>query len=214
MSHLPRISPRAVLVLVLVLAVGLLGGCGFLRRRAANRPPFKKLSPPIAFEMMRDNPEMLVLDLRPPQEYNGETGHIRRARNIPVERLPYRLLEISSFRDDTFLVYCRADDCGEKGMAVLLASGFENAVLMEGGIDSWIRRGFKTVLPTSGVGAGPAPKPPADGRGAVMPVRPGKPQMETNVESPPMPEPEPISSPEPPPPGGRVAAPRQIGYNS
>jgi len=209
MSLPPRFPHRAALVLVLLLAATLLGGCGFLRRRAANRPPYKKLSPPIAFEMMRDNPEMLVLDLRPAQEYNGETGHVRRARNIPVERLPYRLLEISSFRDDTFLVYCRADDCGEKGMAVLLASGFENAVLMEGGIDAWIRGGFKTVLPTSGLGAGPAPKPEADGRGAVMPTRPGKPQMETPVESPPMPSPE-QPTPEPPP-GGLVAAPRQIG---
>lgn len=188
------------MVLVLALVLPLLGGCGLLRRRAANRPPYKKLSPAIAYEMMRDNPEMLVLDLRPLQEYNGETGHLRRAKNIPLARLPYRLLEISSFRDDTFLVYCRADDCGEQGMAVLLASGFENGVLMDGGIDDWIRGGFKTVLPATA--ASSAPKPAEDGKGAVMPTRPGKPQLEVPVE----PRPEP--APEPPPPGGRVAAPR------
>jgi len=181
---------RAVPLLILVLVPLLLGGCALVRRRAANRPPFKKLSAPIAYEMMRDNPEMLIIDLRSPQEYNGETGHVRRARNIPVERLPYRLLEISAFRDDTVLLYCRKDDCGEKGIAVLLASGFESAVLMDGGIDEWIHEGFKTVLPTAA--AGVAPKPAADGKGAVMPVRPGKPQKETTVEPPPAP---------PPPPG-------------
>jgi rhodanese-related sulfurtransferase len=193
---------QAVPLLVLVLVTLLLGGCALVRRRAANRPPYKKLSAPIAYEMMRDNPEMLVIDLRSPQEYNGETGHVRRARNIPVERLPYRLLEISAFRDDTVLLYCRQDDCGEKGIAVLLASGFENPVLMDGGIDEWIHEGFKTVLPTPM--AGVVPKPAADGRGAVMPVRPGKPQKETTMEPPP-PAPEP---PPPPPPGPRVAGPR------
>ncbi|HEX9944462.1 MAG TPA: rhodanese-like domain-containing protein [Thermoanaerobaculia bacterium] len=180
---------------LLILAL-LLGGCAHFRR-SGKRPPYRKLSPPVAFEMVRDNPEMLILDLRPPQEYNGETGHLRRARNIPLARLPFRLLEISPFRDDTLLVYCDSGDCGEKGMAILQASGFENAVLMDGGIDAWIREGFKTVLPTTAMGKAGQP---ADGKGPVMPARPGEPQKETPVEPPP-----------PPPGGAPVAAPRQIG---
>ena len=177
---------RLRILALLVLVPALLAGCAAFRR--GNRPPFKKLSPPIAYEMMRDSPDMLVLDLRPPQEYNGETGHLRRAQNIPLERLPYRLLEISPFREETVLVYCRADDCGEKGMAVLIASGFENAVLMDGGIDAWIREGFKTVLPGEIADRRP---PPADGKGPVMPKRPGEtdaaPKQEVPVEPPPRP---------------------------
>jgi rhodanese-related sulfurtransferase len=194
-----------VLSLVLLAAAPLLGGCAMYRRRMAKRPPYKTLSPPIAYELMRDSPEMLVIDLRPRREYNGETGHVRRAMNIPLERLPYRLLEISAFRDDTILVYCRADDCGEQGVAVLLASGFDSVVLMDGGIDEWIRKGFKTVLPATS--ASQAPKPEEDdGRGVVMPTRPGKPQQEMQVE-PPTDQEAPPPSPERP----RVAAPRQIG---
>ena len=175
---------------ILFLVPLLLGGCAFIRSKRQGAP-YKKLSPPIAYEMMRDNPEMLVLDLRPPQEFNGETGHVRRARNIPLERLPFRLLEISAFREDTVLVYCRNDDCGDKGVGILLSSGFENVVLMEGGIDKWIQDGFKTVLPTSIAGR---PALPADGRGPLMPTRPGKPSNEVTVE-PPQPD------PTPPPPG-------------
>ena len=38
-----------------------------------------------------------------------------------------------------------------------LASGFENVILMDGGIEEWIREGFKTVLPaTSPAGPGPS----------------------------------------------------------
>jgi rhodanese-related sulfurtransferase len=182
-------------IAALLAVVVLLGGCAYFRRRAANRPPFKKLSPPIAYEMIRDNPDMLILDLRPAAEFNGETGHIRRAKNIPVDRLPFRLLEIVPFREDTVIVYCGSPDCGERGMAVLKASGFENAILMEGGIDRWIQEGFKTVLPQSVANPSSAPGK----NGPLRPVRPGEtdPKLEVPVA--------------PPPPG--LAAPRQIGYN-
>lgn len=187
----PSVRTHSLRWAVLFLIPCLLGGCAFLRGKRP-RAPYKKLSAPIAYEMMRDNPEMLVIDLRPPQEYNGETGHVRRALNIPLERLPFRMLEISAFREDTVLVYCRADGCGEKGIGILLSSGFENVVLLDGGIDKWIQDGFKTVLPTSIAGR-QAPAAPADGRGAVMPVRPGKPSNEVTVEPPPiLPPPPPV----------------------
>jgi rhodanese-related sulfurtransferase len=136
---------RRVLALLL-LGLLLLSGCRMFRRR--ERPPFRKISPPVAFEVLRDSPDVLTLDLRSRQEFLGETGHIYRARNIPLDRLSERLLEIAPFRDDTFLVYCRGNDtCGEEGMAILVSSGFENAILIDGGIDGWIRYGFRTVLP-------------------------------------------------------------------
>ncbi|HEX3528447.1 MAG TPA: rhodanese-like domain-containing protein [Thermoanaerobaculia bacterium] len=136
---------------LLALCLLLLPGCSALKRRmaerAAHRPPYSKVSPPIAYEMMHDSPNILILDLRSPQAFNGDTGHLFRAYNIPVDRLPYRLLELSALREETFLVYCDTQVCSEEGMAVLTSSGFENAVLMDGGIDGWIRKGFRTVLP-------------------------------------------------------------------
>jgi rhodanese-related sulfurtransferase len=148
---------RCVLAL-LVLGTVLPTGCRAFRNR--ERPPFRKVSPPVAFEILRDSPDVLIRDLRTRDEFLGDTGHIYRARNIPLERLPDRMLEIAPFRDDTFLVYCReGDTCGEEGMAILISSGFENPILIEGGIDGWIRYGFRTVLPatpeeTDGTGAG------------------------------------------------------------
>lgn len=153
---------RRVLALLL-LGLLLLTGCRSFRNR--ERPPFRKIKPPVAFEVLRDSPDVLVLDLRSRQEFLGDTGHIFRARNIPLERLSERLLEIAPFRDDTFLVYCRGNDtCGEEGMAILVSSGFENAMLIDGGIDGWIRFGFRTVLPEDAAGQGAAggglPPPP------------------------------------------------------
>jgi rhodanese-related sulfurtransferase len=154
----------ALLLLSLVLSFVLLPGCRAFRNR--ERPPFRKITPPVAFEVLRDNPEILILDLRTREEFLSDTGHIYSARNIPLERLPDRMLEIAPFRDDTFLVYCREDDsCGEEGMAILISSGFDNAILIDGGIDGWIRYGFRTVLPA-------APEE-TDGTGGSLPPPPG-----------------------------------------
>lgn len=152
MRRLSPLVPRpgrrlGALALPAVLAIVLLLGACRPFWRQGERPPFRKVRPAVAYEIARDSPDILILDLRQPDEFQGDTGHIAGARNIPLERLPYRLLQISSYREETFLVYCRGDDsCGEEGMAVLIASGFEDAILVDGGIDEWIREGFKTVL--------------------------------------------------------------------
>lgn len=144
--HRARIGPLALAALLVATAVAA-QGCATLKRRAAERPPYRKVSPPIAYEMLRDTPSMLILDLRPAPAFHGDTGHIYRAYNIPADRLPYQMLEISSFREETFLVYCDTAECAEKGMGVLVSSGYENAILIEGGIEGWIAKGFRTVLP-------------------------------------------------------------------
>lgn len=208
-----RARRRAVLLLIPALVCG---GCSRYRQwRARPRPPYHKLTPPVAYEMMRDSPGMLVLDLRTPQQFNGRSGHIRQARNIPLARLPYRILEIITFREDTILIYCEANECADKATSILAASGFESIVLMDGGIDQWIRKGFKTVLPANIAGQA------EEDREHLMPVRPGEkkndPTREVPVKPPPpppAPSPPPPSPPppSPPPPGlSGVAAPRQIG---
>ncbi|HET9210659.1 MAG TPA: rhodanese-like domain-containing protein [Thermoanaerobaculia bacterium] len=199
-------SPRrAALLLLLIL---LCGGCSLFHRRRGPRPLYKKLSPPVAYEMMRDSPQMLVIDLRPPQQFDGPTGHVREAKNVPVSRLPYRLLEVLPFREDTVFIYCDTDECTEQGAKILRESGFESIVGMAGGINQWIRDGFKTVLPARiAERRGEVEKP-----AVVMPEKPGEKKNDPNREvpvKPPVPPPAPPdASPPPPPPG--VAAPRQI----
>jgi rhodanese-related sulfurtransferase len=189
-ASLGRALRWAAPILILCL---LLGGCNLFRRHKPAQP-YKKLSPPVAYEIMRDSSEILVLDLRRPEEYNGETGHIRRARNLPLAKLPFRLLEIASYRDGTVLVYCHeSTDCAVQGTKLLLASGFESVILMDGGIEQWIRGGFKTVLPANLAGKRDPDEEP------LMPARPEKKksseQLEVPVTPPPMPPPP--SSPPP-----------------
>ncbi len=209
-----RAQRWAALFVILALAFG---GCArFHKWRTKPRPLYRKLSPPVAYEMMRDSPNVLVLDLRSPQQFNGQTGHIRQAKNIPLARLPYRLLEIVTFREETVLIYCETNECAEKGTSVLAASGFENVVLIDGGIEKWIREGFKTVLPANIAGRRGVSE---EDDSHTMPERPGEakndPRREVPVKPPQLPPESPAPSSPPadprPPLPLPVAAPRQIG---
>lgn len=185
---------------VLGLALGT-AGCRTVKtwnaKRVASRPLFRIVRPTIAYEIMRDNPDILIVDLRSRAEFNDDHGHLRNASNVPFNNLKRRLRELAAFREETFLVYCRAEgSCAEQGMKILSENGFSDAILIEGGIDAWLNSGMKTYLPVSAVGRvnlGLAPE-----------IEPVKPVRELPVLEPDKPEvtPEPPPPPVPPPPVG------------
>src|SRR5439155_2375623 len=60
----PGMSTRRTFLFL--LSALLCAGCSLFRPKPGPRPLYKKLSPSISYEMMRDSPQMLVIDLRPP----------------------------------------------------------------------------------------------------------------------------------------------------
>lgn len=136
-----RLSAGMLAVLALAAA-----GCTLFRGRTPEEAvAFSRVRPPVAFEMMRDNPGMPVLDLRTRYEFTGPAGHVRGAHNVPIDELPERLDDLRPLKDRTFLLYCGHDECGVEGLEILLRAGFEEAVLMDGGLDAWVMGGFGTV---------------------------------------------------------------------
>lgn len=147
-----------------VVALGL-GAAGCRSTQSdPNRPGFR-VRPGVAFEMAADAPGMPILDLRRPDEFDGPQGHLQRAYNLPLEELPRRLPEFRWLRERTFLIYCRGrvetgegeagptgeagegpGECGETAIRFFLAQGFNDAVLLEGGIEAWLEDGFATVV--------------------------------------------------------------------
>jgi rhodanese-related sulfurtransferase len=142
-----RIAVRLVALVIALGVITLAGACRSAGSKKAEDGPaaFDMVRPPIAFELLRDNPYLPVLDLRSRGEFAGPAGHLRGARNVPLDELPFRLKELSGLRQRTFLVYCGHDDCGVKGLRILREAGFEESLLMDGGIDGWIMAGFGTV---------------------------------------------------------------------
>ena len=82
------------------------------------------------------NGEVMVLDMRPEQEYAA--GHIAGAHSLPVADLSARLAELP--RETEYVAYCRGPYCvyADEAVAVLRAHGLKAQRLTEGYPEWWL----------------------------------------------------------------------------
>ena len=84
-----------------------------------------------------DNKEDLVLvDVRTPQEYNGPLGHIDGALLMPVQTLADSVKNLEKYKDKTIIVYCRSGNRSQEGTKILQENGFK-AINVLGGMKAW-----------------------------------------------------------------------------
>jgi rhodanese-related sulfurtransferase len=94
-----------------------------------DRDGFEAVSPDELAQLVR-NGEIVLLDVRPEQEYAA--GHIAGARSIPVDDIEARLAELP--RNKKYVAYCRGPYCvyADEAVALLRANGREAARLSDG----------------------------------------------------------------------------------
>lgn len=82
------------------------------------------------------NGEVVVLDVRPEQEYAA--GHIAGAHSVPVSDISARLAELSGEKE--YVAYCRGPYCvyADEAVAVLRANGLKAQRLTEGYPEWWL----------------------------------------------------------------------------
>jgi rhodanese-related sulfurtransferase len=97
---------------------------------------YKTWSVQQAQTMLASDPAIVVLDVRTPQEFTSETGHLANAKLIPVQELESRLGELQQFKQRTVLVYCRSGSRSARASELLAKQGF-TPVNMAGGIMEW-----------------------------------------------------------------------------
>ena len=94
-----------------------------------------------AWDLIQENPEMVILDVRTPSEY--EEVHIEGAINIPVEEIADRLGELST--NNMILVYCRTGNRSGTAVGIMEENGFSKIYHMHEGINTWIFEGLPVV---------------------------------------------------------------------
>lgn len=112
---------------------------------AHERGGYALVRPTVAHEMILDNPSIVILDLRPTEEYRGPQGHLAGSISLPLDSIEQRLPELVPYTNTTVLVYASTVDDAERGARLLNAAGFRGIVVIQGGIDRWIELGYKTV---------------------------------------------------------------------
>ncbi len=92
-----------------------------------------ELIDPQTVAALKDNPEVLVLDVREQDEYND--SHIPGVTLIPMSTIADRLAEIP--KDKTVIVTCRSGNRSSQVATYLRQQGFTNIHDMAGGIVAW-----------------------------------------------------------------------------
>ena len=89
-----------------------------------------------------------VIDVREARDFDGETGHVPGALNIPLGELPARVAELERWRSEGLVLICRTQVRSGQAARLLARQGFANLRVVNGGILAWRERGFPTAWNT------------------------------------------------------------------
>lgn len=84
---------------------------------------------------LMNQPGALVLDVRETAEF--ASGHLPRARHIPLGELAKRIDEIAKFKDKPVVVTCRSGARSGSACRKLKNAGFTNVHNLKGGVPAW-----------------------------------------------------------------------------
>jgi uncharacterized membrane protein YdjX (TVP38/TMEM64 family)/rhodanese-related sulfurtransferase len=83
-----------------------------------------------------------VIDVRGPDEFTGELGHIPGARNLPLNALPGRVQELGSLTAAPLVLVCHTDRRSARAAALLDTAGFRDVAVLRGGMVRWTEAGL------------------------------------------------------------------------
>ena len=89
--------------------------------------------------------DVLLLDVRTTAQSTGDLGHIAQARNVPLEELPERLVELEGRKQRAVRLICRTDRRSAQAARLLAEAGFSDAQVIRGGMTAWRAHGWAVV---------------------------------------------------------------------
>ena len=95
-----------------------------------------------ATQMMNQG-KTLVLDVRSAEEF--ASGHLPKAKNIPLPELAQRIAELEKSRNNVVITVCKSGVRSASAASVLTKAGFAQVFSLEGGTDSWREQGLPII---------------------------------------------------------------------
>ncbi len=79
----------------------------------------------------------LIVDVREPEEFVGDLGHIEGALLVPLDSLQRRLPKLAGYVGRTLVVVCRSGARSASACAMLRQAGFAQVANLSGGMLAW-----------------------------------------------------------------------------
>ncbi len=102
-----------------------------------------KKASPLEVTQLLNRGKATIVDVSTEQEFAN--GHLRDAKNIPMKDLASRMGELDKFKGKPLIVVCQTGARSGMAAAKLAASGFEDAVSLDGGIAAWTTAGLPII---------------------------------------------------------------------
>lgn len=125
-----------------MLALALLGLVAFLPRLVGSIRKGPMLSVTSLKQHLDAGDDILLLDVRTAEDYDGEQGHIAGALLLPLEQLQQRIDEISDYSEKTVVTICRTDRKSSKAAQILAQKGFADVHVARMGMTDWIKNRY------------------------------------------------------------------------
>lgn len=131
-----------------VLALTAFGGWGCSEARnspdslAQNTPAVQHLSVEEVYQILQNQPDAMVIDVRTQEEFSGPLGHIAGAQLKPVQEMQNWASQIDSLKNQQVILICRTVNRSGKAADYLRSRGFKNLVAVQGGMVEWNNKGY------------------------------------------------------------------------
>lgn len=125
-----------------LLALALLAAVAFIPRIIARLRIGPTISVVDLKERMEQSADLLLLDVRTVEDFDGEQHHVDGALNIPLENLAERITELDDDLDRPVALICRTDRRSAKAARILVQNGFADVRVVQGGMTDWLSRGY------------------------------------------------------------------------
>ena len=93
-------------------------------------------------DLLAHKTEVEIVDVRRPDEFTGELGHVPGAQMIVLDTLPQHLGELS--KDRTLVFVCRSGARSARAAAFAKDNGFTSVFNLKGGMLLWNQLGLET----------------------------------------------------------------------
>ena len=128
-----------ILLTVLLLAGVALAGC------SSASGTLETVSPDAAAEVMAENPNAIILDIRTPEEFYA--GTIEGSINIDYYAPDFAAQLDKLDKDADYVMYCNSGNRSGEAMDIFSDLEFQSVTEIDGGIQAWYSDGLPVVTP-------------------------------------------------------------------
>jgi len=111
--------------------------------RGPNAPALTDISANELYERLgTDDTPTLMIDVRTPQEYNGQAGHIQNTQLLPLGELMDKIDSLDKYKDEEIVVICHSGSRSMMAAQLLVRAGYKDVRNLTGGMLVWHRKGY------------------------------------------------------------------------